>query len=75
VHVEVARNDPKVQIDVSSAEDAKQPAVAEVSIGPSKSYAASDEGYRYPANRSPVVIVTPADRASDDAESSWLGVE
>src|SRR5437763_2310389 len=56
---------PKVEIDVSTAEAAKQPAVADVSIGPSKSYAASDEGYHYQANRSPVVIVTPADRASD----------
>jgi anti-sigma factor RsiW len=66
---------PKVEIDVPTAEDTKQPAVAEITIGPSKSYAASDEGYHYTANRSPVVIVTPADRGSDDAESSWLGVE
>jgi anti-sigma factor RsiW len=66
---------PKVEIDVPTAEDTKQPAVAEITIGPSKSYAASDEGYHYTASRSPVVIVTPADRGSDDAESSWLGVE
>jgi hypothetical protein len=70
-----ASSKPKVEIDVPTAEDTKQPAVAEISIGPSKSYAASDTGYRYQANRSPVVIVTPADRAPDDTEPSWLGVE
>jgi anti-sigma factor RsiW len=73
--VAVASPQSKVEIDVPTAEAARQPAVAEVSIGPSKSYAASDEGYHYTASRSPLVIVTPADRVPDDTEPSWLGVE
>jgi len=68
-----------INVVTPTSETSKEPAVAEISIGPSKSYAASDEGYRYSANRSPVVIVTPADRASDrlaeDTEPSWLGFE
>jgi hypothetical protein len=75
-HVAVAHAaSPKVEIEVPTAEAADRPAVAEVSIGPSKSYAASDEAYHYVANRSPLVIVTPADRGGDDLESSWLGFE
>ncbi|HEY7118894.1 MAG TPA: hypothetical protein VH475_20055 [Tepidisphaeraceae bacterium] len=66
-----------VRVDGPTVETVGQPAVAEVSIGPSKAYAASNEELydRGVANRSPVVIVTPvAGDASDDVEH-WLGVE
>jgi hypothetical protein len=67
--------DVLVSILTPTSEDSKDPAVAEISIGPSKSYAASDMGYeRVAGNRSPVVIVTPAGAGQDDFEP-WLGVE
>jgi anti-sigma factor RsiW len=65
-----------VQITTPTPEDSKQPAVAEISIGPSKSYAASDVGYqRVAGSRSPVVIVTPANGERQDDWEPWLGVE
>jgi hypothetical protein len=66
---------PEYVIVTPTSEDSKDPAVAEISIGPSKSYAASDVGYqRVAGSRSPVVIVTPAAGGQDDFEP-WLGVE
>jgi anti-sigma factor RsiW len=64
-----------VEVVVPSSEGSKGPAVAEISIGPSKTYAASDMGYqRVAGSRSPVVILTPAGGGQDDFEP-WLGVE
>ena len=76
-HTKVDAPTPTFVINVvtPTSEVSKDPAVAEISIGPSKSYAASDVGYeRVAGSRSPVVIVTPANAGQDDFEP-WLGVE
>jgi hypothetical protein len=76
--VAVAPTGPKSDFEIitPTSEDSKQPAVAEISIGPSKSYAASDVGYqRLAGSRSPVVIVTPAGGERPDDFEPWLGVE
>jgi negative regulator of sigma E activity len=72
--VEVTRTVVAV-VETPAAEKASEPAVAEVSIGPSKGYAAAsdDEVYRrgVAANRSPVVIVTPVD-VHDDSDRGLM---
>ena len=65
-----------VEVHTPSAEQSNQPAVAEVSIGPSKAYAAvaDDEFYRRGvASRSPVVIAVPV--GTEDDSDHALGFE
>jgi hypothetical protein len=64
------------QVEIPKVEESNKPAVAEISIGPSKAYAeASDQGF-YPsgvASRSPVVIAVPV--GSDDDADHILGFD
>jgi len=65
-----------VMIDTPQIEKANQPAVAEISIGPSKQYVASSDSDSYRrgvASRSPVVIAAPV--SSDDESAAGLGFE
>jgi negative regulator of sigma E activity len=65
-----------VMIDTPQIEKANQPAVAEISIGPSKEYVASSDSDSYRrgvASRSPVVIAAPV--SSDDESAAGLGFE
>jgi negative regulator of sigma E activity len=67
---------PVVVADVTPprAETATQPALAEISIGPSKAYAAMNDDGDYRRNgvasRSPVVIVSPVRSAEEDQDWS-----
>jgi hypothetical protein len=64
-----------VQIDTPRIERSNQPAVAEISIGPSKAYVASSDQEMYRrgvASRSPVVIASPV--VSDDEGDRPLGL-
>jgi anti-sigma factor RsiW len=71
-----SRGQAIVMIDTPQIEKSKQPAVAEISIGPSKEYVASSDSDSYRrgvASRSPVVIATPV--TSDDESAAGLGFE
>jgi anti-sigma factor RsiW len=66
-------------IETPTVEVAKSPAVAEISIGPSKAYAENTDADLYRrgigSNRSQVVIATPAPPADDDGSDHSLGIE
>jgi negative regulator of sigma E activity len=71
-----ARGQAVVMIDTPQIEKASRPAVAEISIGPSKEYVASSDPDSYRrgvASRSPVVIAAPV--SSDDEGAAGLGFE
>jgi negative regulator of sigma E activity len=75
-----ANPDPEpIVVLVPTPEGSDQPAVADITVGPSKEYAGSyDESYTSRRNRSPVVILTPATRPSlerQDEFESWMGIE
>lgn len=63
------------QVEIPKAEVSSQPAVAEISIGPSKAYAdvSNQEFYHGVASRAPVVIAVPV--GSDDDADHILGFD
>jgi hypothetical protein len=69
---------PVVMVETPRVEAASRPAVAEISIGPSKEYVASSDQEMYRrgvASRSPVVIASPVASDEEGDRPSGLGFE
>jgi hypothetical protein len=67
-----------VMVETPRVEVASRPAVAEISIGPSKEYVASSDQEMYRrgvASRSPVVIASPVASDEEGDRPSGLGFE